>query len=63
MSGLVTVYVGEWGTYVVPPEVVQKALELTPEAKLNDRRTKGARYINQWGRQHDAQNGIAEKRP
>ena len=53
MTASVHVYEGEYGTYAVPPEVLIKAEELNGGKRLNDRRTRGAKYLNWWGRCQD----------
>ena len=49
------VYVGKWGIYQIPHEVAKQAKKLTPEHKLRDRRTKGAKHIARWGKEMDSQ--------
>lgn len=51
---MIDAYVGEYGTYVVPKDVMAKAVELNAGKRLNDRRTKGAKYLRAWGRGMDA---------
>jgi len=58
----VPVYVGNFGTYPIPADVYEDAVRMSGD-RLNDRRTKGARLLEQWGRARDAQEGNAEKRP
>ena len=48
------VYVGNFGTYRVPDEVMAKAVKLNCGKSLTDKRTKGSRYLEFWGRSQDA---------
>jgi hypothetical protein len=50
----VNVYVGDYGTYLIPEDVYAKALDINKGKKVNDRRTKGARYLKWWGKCQDA---------
>ena len=50
----VNVYVGNYGDYMVPPEVLAKAESLNAGKSLADMRTKGAKYLRWWGRCQDA---------
>ena len=54
-------YVGEYGEYAVPPDVEEKARSMNGVKPLNDRRTKGARYIKWWGRSKDAEANLVEQ--
>jgi hypothetical protein len=51
---MVNAYVGEYATYPVPDDVMAKALALNAGKRLNDRRTKGAKHLEWWGRSQDA---------
>ena len=54
MTSYTHVFVGNYGEYVIPEDVYARALELTPEIGLKDRRTKASKYLEQWGRARDA---------
>ena len=48
------VYVGNFGAYPVPADVMAKAKKLNGKRRLTDKRTKGAKYLEFWGRSQDA---------
>ena len=49
------VYVGDFGNHVIPKDVIDRAKELNAgKRRLNDRRTKGSRHIEWWGKCQDA---------
>ena len=54
MTSYTRVFVGDYGDYVIPEDVCARARELTPESRLKDRRTKGAKYLELWGRSMEA---------
>lgn len=49
----VNVYVGNWGAYEIPPEVIAAALSMTPEDRMQDHRTRGYKLVEAWGKQTD----------
>lgn len=53
-DGMINVYEGEYGTYHIPDNIMQKAIEMNGGKKLTDRRTKGSKYLNWWGRCQDS---------
>ena len=48
------VYVGDYAEYVIPQDIYQKALDMNNGKRLSDMRTKGAKYLDWWGRSQDA---------
>lgn len=54
------VYFGNFGAYAIPADVYAEAVSLSG-ARLSDRRTKGARLLNRWGRNRDEQEGRLHK--
>ena len=53
-AGVVRVYVGNFGDYVIPNSIYSDALALNGGKRLNDRRTRGAKLIEAWGLKMDA---------
>lgn len=51
---MIAVFVGDYGHYRVPDEVVKQAEEMNGPKSLNDLRTKGAKLIERWGRMQDS---------
>lgn len=51
---MIAVYVGDYGHYRVPDEVVKQAEQMSGLRSINDQRTKGAKLINRWGRNQDS---------
>lgn len=43
-DGMINVYEGEYGTYHIPDNIMQKAIEMNGGKKLTDRRTKGKQH-------------------
>jgi len=55
------VFVGQYGEYPIPSDVLAKAWELNGmKRSLFDKRTKGAKYLSWWGRSQDAQRETVE---
>lgn len=48
------VYVGSYGNYEIPDDVIIKAASLNHGKSLNDKRTKGFKYILWYGKSCDA---------
>lgn len=47
------VYVGTFGTYPIPADVLLRAEDANKGKPLSDRRTRGAKIIEAWGRERD----------
>jgi hypothetical protein len=47
-------FVGDFDTYKVPPDVLAQAKQLSGE-RIHDRRTKGGKYLLQWCRNREAE--------
>ena len=55
----VYVYVGIYGTYPIPDGLFGYAVAINNGKPLNDRRTRGARLLDVWGRARDKQEAAA----
>lgn len=49
MKAHMNVYVGNFGDYEIPDNVMQKAEAMNNGKRLTDRRTKGAKYLKRYG--------------
>lgn len=54
MKAHMNVYVGNFGDYEIPDNVMQKAEAMNNGKRLTDRRTKGAKLIEYYGKCCDA---------
>ena len=54
------VYIGNWGNFPIPPEVVAAAIQANNGKPLSDRRTKGAKILKRWGMKADVARGQSE---
>ena len=50
-----SVYVGSYGAWPVPADILAKAAAMNAGKSLGDRRTRGARLIDWWGRSRDGE--------
>jgi len=51
---MIFVYVANYGDHVIQPEVVEQAKEMNAGKSLFDKRTKGARHIESYGKRMEA---------
>lgn len=42
------VWVGNFGNYVIPEEVLSEAAKASPGKSIEDRRTRGSRIVSKW---------------
>jgi hypothetical protein len=51
---MIFVYFADYGDHVIPPEVVAQAKKMNDGKSLFDKRTKGARHIESYGKRMEA---------
>lgn len=49
----ILVYVGNYGTYEIPPELYESLNPIKEGRSIFDRRTKHGKLVNQWGKEQD----------